>query len=91
MTKTKKLPNFKSYQDEAHFWDTQNATDYFDRNSSVTLDFSKTTKKKESLLTVRLQPELKIRLNSVAQDMGTQPSTLARMWLIEKLKSMHLA
>lgn len=84
-----KLPKFKSYEEEAKFWDAHDATDYFDRKHEVTLDFSKTQKKKESLLTVRLQPELKVRLNSVAQDMGTQPSTLARMWLVEKLKSLH--
>lgn len=88
MTKNK-LPKFKSYKDEVKFWDAHDATDYFDRKDAVILDFSKTQKKKESLLTVRLQPQLKIRLNSVAQDMGTQPSTLARMWLMEKLKSLH--
>lgn len=91
MTKIKKIPKFKSYQEEAQFWDIHDVTDYFDRNNPVTLDFSKSKKKKESLLTVRLEPELKISLNSVAQDMGTQPSTLARMWLIEKLKTLHLA
>ena len=78
MTKSK-LPKFKSYQDEVHFWDTHDATDYFDRDHAVTLDFSKTKKKKESLLTVRLQPELKVKLSTVAQDMSTQLSTLASM------------
>ncbi len=91
MANIKKTPKFKSYQQEASFWDSHNVSDYFDRNNSVTLDFSKTQSKKESMLTVRLQPEMKVRLGSVAQDMGIQPSTLARMWITEKLKYLHLA
>ncbi len=91
MAKIKKIPQFKSYQQEAHFWDTNDITGYFDRDHPMTLDFSKTKSRKESTLNVRLQPELKSKLNAVAYDMGTQPSTLARMWLVEKLKSLHLA
>lgn len=89
MAKIKNLPKFKSYQEEAEFWDSHDVTDYFDRNHQIILDFTKSKSKKESVLTVRLQPELKVRLGSVAQDMGIQPSTLARLWLIERLKSLH--
>lgn len=89
--KNNKLPKFKSYQEEAHFWDTHDATDYFDRERTITLNFSKAKSRKESILNVRLQPELKSKLYAVAQDMGTQPSTLARMWLVERLKTLHLA
>lgn len=86
---TKKTPKFKTYQEEANFWDNHDASDYFDHGRKTTLDFSKTEKKKESLMTVRLQPEIKIRLNSIAEDLGTQASTLTRMWVIEKLKSLN--
>ncbi|MEK7111072.1 MAG: CopG family antitoxin [Patescibacteria group bacterium] len=85
MTK-KHLPKFKSYQEEARFWDSHDMTDYFERNKKIVLDFSGVKKKKESILTVRLQPELKMRLGAVAEGMGIQASTLARMWLVEKLR-----
>mgnify|MGYP001566846938 FL=1 len=85
MTK-KHLPKFKSYAEEARFWDTHDLTDYFDRNKKVVLDFSGVKKKKESVLTVRLQPELKMKLGAAAEEMGIQASTLARMWLVEKLR-----
>ena len=85
MTK-KHLPKFKSYQEEARFWDSHDLTDYFDRNKKEALDFSGVKKKKDSVLTVRLQPELKMRLGAVAEGMGIQASTLARMWLVEKLR-----
>ncbi|MEK7504485.1 MAG: CopG family antitoxin [Patescibacteria group bacterium] len=87
MTKNK-IPKFKSHTQEAVFWDSHYATDYFDPKQKVVLNFSKAQNKKESILTVRLQPLLKVKLNSIAQDMGTQSSTLARMWLMEKLKTM---
>jgi len=82
----KRIPRFKSYQEEVRFWDSHDMTDYFDRNKKVVLDFSGAKKKKESVLTVRLQPELKMRLGVVAEEMGIQASTLARMWLVEKLR-----
>lgn len=83
----KRLPKFKSFKEEARFWDTHELTDYFDRNKKAILDFSGAKKKKESILTVRLQPELKMKLGAVAEEMGIQASTLARMWLVEKLRS----
>lgn len=85
MTK-KQLPKFKSYQEEARFWDSHDLTDYFDRNKKMALDFSVAKKRKESILTVRLQPEVKMKLGAVAEEMGIQASTLARMWLVEKLR-----
>lgn len=83
----KRLPKFKSFKEEARFWDTHELTDYFNRNKKAILDFSGVKKKKESILTVRLQPELKMKLGAVAEEMGIQASTLARMWLVEKLRS----
>lgn len=49
----KKIPHFKSYQEEAYFWDTNDITDYFDRDHPITLDFSKVKSRKESTLNVR--------------------------------------
>lgn len=88
MKKINKIPQFKNYQEEANFWDTHDFTDFFDESKKVKLVVNLKTPKDQTL-TVRLQPDLKIRLNLLAQDMGTQPSTLARMWLMEKLKSLH--
>ena len=88
MKKINKIPNFKNYQQEADFWDTHDLTDFFDVSKKVELVVNLKTPKDQTL-TVRLQPGLKIKLNQIAQNIGTQPSTLARMWLMEKLKSLH--
>jgi len=45
---------------------------------------------KEETLTVRLQTKLKERLASIASEMGVNTSTLARMWIVEKIKQVGM-
>jgi len=45
--------------------------------------------KREETITVRVQPKLKERLEKLAKSYGINLSTLARMWLIEKLRESH--
>ena len=85
-SKTKTIPNFKNRQQEAKFWDTHNFTDFLGQTKKVKLKVNLQAPKEE-ILTIRLQPQLKKQLNQLATEMGTQTSTLARMWLIEKLKT----
>lgn len=84
MKKISKIPNFKSIEEEARFWDTHNITDYWDEMEEVDLIFVKEPKK-EDLITIRVQSQLKDRLEKVAKRQGLSLSSLARMWIIEKL------
>ena len=77
--------NLSLIQEEARFWDSHDMTDYFERNKKIVLDFSGVKKERE-YFNCRLQPELKMRLGAVARRNGIQASTLARMWLVEKLR-----
>ncbi len=90
MKKVNKIPKFNDYAEEAKFWDTHDFSEFLNQSDKVKLKVNLKSAKKETL-TVRLQSELKLKLGEVAQEMGTQPSTLARMWLVEKLKALHLA
>lgn len=36
----KKLPKFKTEEEEAAFWDTHDATDYFDDSDRIEVDFA---------------------------------------------------
>lgn len=85
--KISKIPNFKSIQEEVEFWDTHDFTDFLDELTPVT---AKVTlgQPKEETLTVRLQAKLKTQLTHIAQEMGVNTSTLARMWLIEKMRQV---
>ena len=83
--KNKKIPKFKSLKAEARFWDTHDVTDYLDDLELVEAEVY-LQKNKQEILTVRVQPELKTRLGRIAQTYGVNLSTLARIWLIDKLK-----
>lgn len=85
---TQKIPKFKNYQEEASFWDKNDFSDFRSELKETKLMVNLAGPKADTL-TVRLQPNLKTKLSDIAQEMGIQASTLARMWLIEKLKTIH--
>ncbi len=80
---TSKIPEFKSYEEEAEFWDTHDTTDFEDEFKPVKVRFAKNL---ASNLNVRLDPETLERLRKLAHDKGIGPTTLARMWILEHLK-----
>lgn len=87
MKKKTKIPKFKTIEEEAEFWDTHSFADYWDEFKDVEIVFD-LKKPKEDTLVVRLQKDLKKRLSEIAHKKGLNTSTLARMWLIEKLQKV---
>jgi len=85
--KLKQIPEFKNRKQEANFWDRNDFTDFLSKTNKIDLRVN-LSQPKEEVLTVRLQPQLKKKLSELATEMGTQTSTLARMWLVEKLKTL---
>ncbi|KKQ07495.1 hypothetical protein A2858_02185 [Candidatus Daviesbacteria bacterium RIFCSPHIGHO2_01_FULL_36_37] len=86
--KKNKLPNFNkmTYEEEAHFWDTHDITDYEDETEEVEIIFD-LKKPREKIVPIRMQAELRDRLDQIARSKGLNLSTLIRMWLMEKLQS----
>lgn len=86
--KKSKLPNFSkmTYEEEANFWDTHDITDFEDETEEVEIVFD-LKKPREKIVPIRMQEELKNKLNKIAQSKGLNLSTLIRMWLMEKLQS----
>ncbi len=82
----KKIPKFKSIRQEAKFWDIHDVTDYLSELKPVKLEVDLESEKKE-ILTIRVQPTLKNRMEKIAKNYGINLSTLARIWLIDKLKN----
>lgn len=81
-----RIPNFKTYEEETHFWDTHDVTDFEDETRDVEIIFD-LKKPKEETLILRLQKELKKKLERIAKSKGLSTSSLARMWLIERLQT----
>lgn len=86
MKKKSRIPKFKTYEEEAKFWDTHNVTDFEDETEDVDIVFELDKPRDETLI-VRLQKNFKEKLEKVARSKGLNVSTLARMWLMEKLQS----
>src|SRR3989344_5123939 len=82
-----KFPDFDkmTYEEEAKCWDTHSFADFWDELEDVDIVFDLKKPRDETLI-VRLQKELKDRLERIARNRGLNISTLARMWLIEKLR-----
>ena len=73
-----KIPAFDSYEEEGNFWDTHDITDF------ELLDQYKP--KKESLI-LRVNKEMKRKLEKVAKKKKVSVSTLSRRWLSERLQT----
>lgn len=86
MKKKTKIPKFKTYEEEVRFWDTHNVTDFKGETEDVNLVFELDKPRDETLI-VRLQKVFKEKLEKTARSKGLNVSTLARMWLMEKLQS----
>jgi predicted DNA binding CopG/RHH family protein len=79
-----RIPTFANRAEEAAFWDTHDFTDYEDEMKPVKVSFAKNLSQP---LTIRLDPETLAQLREQAHEKGIGPTTLARMWLLERLRS----
>ncbi|MFH0937497.1 MAG: CopG family antitoxin [Candidatus Daviesbacteria bacterium] len=88
--KKSKLPDFNkmSYKEEAEFWDTHDITDFEDETEDVNIVFELEKPRDETII-LRVQKDIKERLEKIARSKGLNLSTLARMWLLEKLQATY--
>jgi len=90
MKKSKfKFPDFNkmSYKEEAEWWDKHDLTEFWDELEDVDIVVELNKPRTESLV-LRVQKDIKEKLQKVARSKGLNVSTLARMWLMEKLSHL---
>src|ERR1035437_1202523 len=80
------IPAFSSKAEEAKFWETHSFADYWDALEDVDLKVELKKPRNETLV-LRLQGGIKDKLEDIAKSRGINVSTLARMWLIERLQA----
>ena len=80
-----RIPAFNNIEEEAEFWDTHDTTEFY----GVELQPVEVTIGPELIerLTLRLDEADRRDLAKRARDKGVGPSTLARMWLKERLRA----
>jgi hypothetical protein len=88
-TKKKKsegrIPTFKTVEEEAEFWDTHDSVDFEDEfEDAPDIIFVKAGPKKT--VSVRLDAASLEAVTKRAREMGIGPSTLIRLWVLERLR-----
>lgn len=85
MTKSikKNIPDFSSYEEERKYWNTHSLADHKTELKRVNINVPPNLK---LTFTVRLDKETINKLDKIAKKKGIGPRTLARMWLLEKLR-----
>ncbi len=78
----KPVPTFASVAEEAEFWDTHDTTDY--DWEPVAVQFGKNLSRG---ITVRFSSDTLAQLRKTAHERGVGPTTLARMWILERLRA----
>ncbi len=78
-----RIPAFNSIEEEAAFWDTHDFTDFTEESTPVQVTIGQELAQR---LTLRLDQEDRQALAKRARAKGVGPSTLARMWLKERLR-----
>lgn len=79
------IPPFETVEEEAEFWDSHSAVDGIEEGTMVGFHHSRKT----GTLTIRFEPEDIQRIREQARQQGIGPTTLARMWILEHLRSGH--
>ncbi len=80
-----RIPKFTSLDEEAKFWDTHSFVDFEDELEDVDI-VVELAKPRDETLVLRIQKSMKDQLGKIASKKGINVSTLARIWLHEKLQ-----
>ena len=82
--KPSQIPEFKDEAEAAAFWDTHSPEDFTEEFEDVQVRFAKPLVKRG--LTVKLSDETIEQLRKIAEAQGIGPTTLVRMWVLERLR-----
>ena len=78
-----RIPEFRTREEEAEFWDTHDASEFWDELKPVRVRVAKNLSEG---ITIRLDPATLAALRAQAHEKGIGPTTLARMWILERLR-----
>ena len=91
-----RIPDFNSIEDEAEFWDTHDITAYLDESWPVQTEVGEELKARVAQraadrLTVGPEHDDRAELDRRARAEATDPATLARRWITERLHATEPA
>ena len=83
-----RIPAFKTIEEEAEFWDTHDSSVFDDEFETVT-DVRFVRSKRKQPITVRLDQDTVAALRRQAHRRGIGTSTLARLWIMERVRDLE--
>ena len=78
-----RIPEFASREEAAEWFDTHDMADYQDEFKTVRM---RLVNNLTEGITIRLDPGTLVALRTVAKEKGIGPTTLARLWIKERLQ-----
>jgi predicted DNA binding CopG/RHH family protein len=84
MKNLKKIPEFKSPEEEAKFWDTHDSTDYVDWSQAQKTVFPNLKSSTESI-SLRLPSPLLARIKGLANEKDVPYQSLMKVFLSERV------
>lgn len=85
MKNLKKIPQFKTDEEEAQFWDTHDTTDYIDWSKAQKVVFTDLKPSTQSI-SLRLPTSLLYSLKSLANQKDVPYQSLMKVYLSEKVR-----
>ena len=82
----KKIPKFKSLEEERKFWDSHSITEFIDELKPIKMKFVRPKKK---LISLRLDTPQIESLKKIASSRGLGYLSLIRSWIAERLSKEH--
>ena len=86
MDEDKKIPEFKSYEEMADFWDTHSLADYWDQTEPAEFEISKDVRRR---YVVSVDRELLTRVQRVARTRGLSTESLVNLLLEQRLHELE--
>ena len=83
---TRRIPEFESREEMAAWFDTHDTADYEEEFRPVKERFAKNLSEG---LHIRVAPDSLTKLRETAYHQDIGPTTLARMWILERLRTEH--
>ena len=80
---TSRIPEFKTLEEEAKFWETHSFSEFTDELKPVKVKFAKNLSEG---ITIRFDEVTLNKIRGLAHKKGIGPTTLARMWILEHLQ-----
>ena len=91
---SKKIPEFRSEEEEARFWDEHDSTEFIKEFDPIEIEVAPVLEEEilnkrvlKKPVTLRLEPSQIDAVKKIAVKKGLPYQTLIRMWIVERIRT----